>query len=344
MPWTAPRKRADDEKPARPFPTRVIVAFLVALNLVAMWGQAGWFHEHITNHDGPEDWLPAVGVALVIEMIGVYLAGMAHAALMADQSAGLLRFGSYLVGLLVGALNFAHFAEGRFGVNASAITFGALSTLSPWLWAIYSRYVNRDRLAALGLVDKRGVKLSTNRKFWHPVKSIQVTSFAAWRGITNPDQAVAEWEAARPGQKPDQGDQVIAADLVFEEWVADPSAPVSPAIGDPWRYALPRADQTSDQETDQVEATDQTGDQVEATDQTSDQETDQVEATDQTGDQDRPTVAELLAQYGDKLRTLRAAGKLTRYQVEQVTGQSRRKAEKVLAALQAERDQTGDKR
>jgi hypothetical protein len=319
MPWTAPRKRAGDEKPAQPFPTRVIVAFLVALNLVAMWGQAEWFHEHITNHDGPEDWIPAVGVALVIEMIGVYLAGMAHAALMADQSAGLLRFGSYLVGLLVGSLNYEHFAGTKHDPTAAAITFGALSTLSPWLWAIYSRYVNRDRLAALGLVDKRGVKLSTNRKFWHPIRSVRVTSFAAWRGITNPDQAVAEWEAARPGQKPDQGDQVVAADLVFEEWVADPSAPVSPAIGDPWRYALPRADQTSDQ-------------------------VDQIEAADQTSDQDRPTVAELLAQYGDKLRALRAAGKLTRYQVEQVTGQSRRKAEKVLAALQTERDQTGDVR
>jgi hypothetical protein len=191
-PGRAPlRGRSFRFSPAQP---EFIAAFLVLLNAVAIYGQAAWFRANITNHNGAEDWVIPVGVALVIEMIGVYLSGMAHAALMADQSAGLLRFGSYAIGLLVGFLNYWHFAGQDFSPNPSAITFGALSTISPWLWAIYSRYVNRAQLATLGLVDKRGVKLSINRKFWHPVKSIKVMSYASWEGITNPDEAVRGWE------------------------------------------------------------------------------------------------------------------------------------------------------
>jgi hypothetical protein len=174
-----------------PFPPVFLVAFLVLLNAVAMYGQAGWFREHITNHNGPEDWIPAIGVALVVELVGVFLAGMAHATQMANQSAGTLRMGSYAVGLLVGALNFAHFSANL----ATAITFGALSATSPWLWAIYSRYMHRDKLVELGLIDARGVKLSINRKFWHPIKSIRVMSYAAWAGTTDPEVAVRAWES-----------------------------------------------------------------------------------------------------------------------------------------------------
>lgn len=184
-------------------PSWMIVSFLVVLNLVAMGGQAAWFYEHVVPH-GKAGWAAAIGIALVVEMIGVYLSSMAHASLMANQSAGLLRFGSYAVGLLVGALNYAHYST----VLAAAVTFGALSTISPWLWAVYSRFVNRDRLAELGLVDARGVKLSTSRKFWHPVKSTKVIRYAAWEGITDPATAVRAWEMDR----------------------SDPAAPVSPAL------------------------------------------------------------------------------------------------------------------
>lgn len=184
----------------RPFPPYLLAGFLVILNLVAMYGQAQFFRNAITNHSGLEDWAPAIGVALVIELIGVYLSGMAHAALMADQSAGVLRVASYGIGLLVGFLNYWHFAgtpEQPFAPTPSAVTFGALSAISPWLWSIYSRHLHRDRLAELGQVDKRGVKLSINRKVWHPVKSLQVMRFAAWEGITNPDEAVRAWELQR---------------------------------------------------------------------------------------------------------------------------------------------------
>lgn len=163
----------------------LLAALLVLLNTVAIGGQAAWFHQHVTNHNGPEDWAPAVAVALVVEMIGVYLAGMAHAARMADQYAGFLQAGAYGIGALAGALNFAHFHN----TIEAAITFGALSAISPWLWAIYSRHVNRERIKTL---DR-----APSRRFWHPFNMIRVTSHAAWRGIANESDAVVDWELNR---------------------------------------------------------------------------------------------------------------------------------------------------
>lgn len=172
---------------------------LVLVNAAAIWGQSGWAYEHIT----PAAWQPlarlglSILFALAVESVGVYLAWEAHAALMADQASGLLRLGSYGIGVLVGSLNYAHFAGGGYTPTAQAIAFGLLSAISPWLWAIRSRSLNRGRLAELGLIDERGVKLSTSRKFWHPWRSLAVMSWAAWAGVTSPSAAVAGWEASR---------------------------------------------------------------------------------------------------------------------------------------------------
>jgi hypothetical protein len=172
---------------------------LLLVNSMAVWGQGGWAYEHLTNANGWEDIAVAVLFAAAVESIGVYLSWEAHEALMADQAAGLLRAGSYGVGVLVGALNYAHFAAEEYGPTAQAVTFGLLSAISPWLWAIRSRSLNRDRLAELGMVDERGLKLSTARKFWHPVKALKVVRWAAWSGVTQPAAAVAGWEASRSG-------------------------------------------------------------------------------------------------------------------------------------------------
>jgi hypothetical protein len=100
------------------------------------------------------------------------------------------------MGLLAGVLNFLHFQpEGL----STAVAFGALSAVSPWLWSIWSRSSNRNRLAELGMVDVRGVKLGTARKLWHPIKSLQVARWSAWEGITNPSEAVQGWELHRNG-------------------------------------------------------------------------------------------------------------------------------------------------
>jgi len=201
----APEVRDGDEGAAR---GRVFLAVpLVLVNAAAVWGQAGWALTNIT-HGGIFGLIVAVLFALAVESIGVYLAFESHLALMADQAAGLLRVGSYAVGALAGALNFLHFREQSL---ATGIVFGALSAVSPWLWAIYSRARNRVRLAELDLVDQRGVKLSTSRKLWHPVRSMRVISWAAWEGETNPRAAVEGWERSRWDQAPGPTERPLSA-------------------------------------------------------------------------------------------------------------------------------------
>lgn len=166
---------------------------LILVNAAAVWGQAGWAYENITAGG----WA-GIGISVLfaaaVESIGIYLAWEAHESLMADQASAQLRVGSYAIGGLAGVLNFLHFSVQS---TATGIAFGCLSAVSPWLWAIWSRARNRGRLAELGLVDVRGVKLSTVRKVWHPVRSLRVMSWAAWEGVTSPQEAVAGWTASQ---------------------------------------------------------------------------------------------------------------------------------------------------
>lgn len=181
MPESAPKGRA------------VLAVPVILVNLAAVWGQAGWAYDNITT-GGLTGLIVAALFAGSVESTGIYLAWESHEALMADQAAALLRAGSYAVGLLAGVLNFVHFAPHSL---AAGVAFGALSAVSPWLWGIWSRARNRARLAELGLVDARGVKLSTARKVWHPVRSVKVMSWAAWAGVVDPGMAVAGWQAAQ---------------------------------------------------------------------------------------------------------------------------------------------------
>lgn len=160
---------------------------LLLVNGVACWGQAGWAYTNLL----PRSWVLAVAFAVALESIGVYLSQEAHDARMNDQAAGMLQLGAYAMGATAGTLNYLHFSHNG---TVTGATFAILSTISPWLWAIRSRSMSRRRLTDLGQSDKRGVKLSTSRKVWHPVKSVQVIRWAAWAGVTNPDDAVAGWE------------------------------------------------------------------------------------------------------------------------------------------------------
>lgn len=92
---------------------------------------------------------------------------------------------------------------------------------------------------------------------------------------------------------------------------------------DPWLHSTPplRSDQNGDHAAD---LRDQTGDE-----------------DDQTDIRPRPD-ADLVDEFGDQLRALRAAGKLTRYQVEQTTKAARRQAERILDQILAEGDQNTD--
>ncbi len=159
---------------------------LLLVNSAAVWGQAGWGYDHLGHNLAV-----AVLFALAVESIGVYLAAEAHSALMAGDASLRLRLGSYAVGLVAGAANYAHFASAGYRVNPLAVTFGLLSSISPWLWAIRSRSLNRDRLRELGQIDPRAVKFSPLRWVLYPVRTFRAFRAAVWYGIVAPAEAVA---------------------------------------------------------------------------------------------------------------------------------------------------------
>jgi hypothetical protein len=169
---------------------------LLLVNAAAVWGQAGWAYDHLGRSV-----VIACLFALAVESIGVFLAAEAHAALMAGHASGTLRLGSYAVGALVGTLNYAHFASPGYRPNPLAVTFGLLSSISPWLWAIRSRSMNRVRLYELGLIDPRAVKFSRLRWALYPVRTFSAFRGAVWAGIQRPDDAIATADQRRAARK-----------------------------------------------------------------------------------------------------------------------------------------------
>jgi hypothetical protein len=167
---------------------------LVLVNTAAVYGQAGWAFDHLIHQ-----WLIAALFAAAVESIGVYLAFEAHAALMAGDASARLRSGSYLIGLLAGALNYAHFAGPAYRPTPLAVTFAALSSISPWLWAIRSRSMNRARLRELGQIDPRAVRFSLLRWLLFPFRTIRAFRVAVWHGIVAPAEAVARSGVKAPG-------------------------------------------------------------------------------------------------------------------------------------------------
>jgi hypothetical protein len=159
---------------------------LILVNSAAIYGQQGWAYDHLGHQRAL-----ALMFAVAIESIGIYLAAEAHAALMAGDASIRLRLGSYSIGALVGVLNYAHFADPGYMPNPLALTFGLLSSISPWLWAIRSRSLNRDRLRELGLIDPRAVRFAVIRWVMFPVPTFRAFRRAVWLGITQPAEAVA---------------------------------------------------------------------------------------------------------------------------------------------------------
>lgn len=169
-----------------------LVVPLLLVNSAAVYGQAGWAYDHLGRGI-----IVAILFAAAVESIGIYLAAEAHSALMAGDASARLRLSSYLVGLLVGALNYAHFAGPHYEVTPVALTFGLLSSISPWLWSIRSRSMNRDRLRELGQVDPRAVKFSLLRWALFPARTAAAFRAAVWAGVVTPAEAVAAADSTR---------------------------------------------------------------------------------------------------------------------------------------------------
>lgn len=202
---------------------------LILVNLGALVGQTLWAYDQLANPDRPWTlwgWVAAAislvfGIAL--ESISMYLSLQAHAALMADQASGGLRIAAYGVGAVMAGLNYSHFDS--IDAPELGIVCGLFSLASPWLWALDSKAAARAQLAARGIVDPRGVKLSTNRKLWHPLRSLGVVRHAAWAGETNPELAVSGWEQSRETET-----RAALKTLGFTEPITVETVPAPPAI------------------------------------------------------------------------------------------------------------------
>lgn len=171
----------------------LLVSVLVIVNGIAIWGQAGWAHSHLVPQMLPASLVSSehglligYGTALVLaaalELTGVYLAVMADEAQRNGQPSGGLRIGSYLCGLLSGALNFSHWTG-----LAAKLSLGFLSTISPFLWGVFSRV-------------RHGETIAPSRRLWHPFKSIKLIRRMAWEGEANETEMirVMKEEAASP--------------------------------------------------------------------------------------------------------------------------------------------------
>lgn len=162
---------------------------IVICNLIAFTGQLAFIREHMAW-----PFIGDIGLAAGIESIALFLAYMAHDALIREDSAFKLRVGAYLAASVAAALNYSHYAGANASPNFAAISTALMSFMSPILWSIYSRRISRDALKAKGLIESRTVKFSSARWFWWPLRTFPVYRNAVWSGVTDPSAAITQYE------------------------------------------------------------------------------------------------------------------------------------------------------
>ena len=162
----------------------ILAVPLVFVNGVAFTGQLAFLRTHLS-------W-PVIGdvmFAVSLESVAIFLAYMAHAALIGNDSSTRLRLASYAFGIAIGLMNASHYMHnGR--LTFAAIGLGLMSASSPFLWSVWSRRQSRDALIANDLIEGHAVRLGVNRWLWHPRKSFTVFRAATWEGEQNPIRAI----------------------------------------------------------------------------------------------------------------------------------------------------------
>lgn len=168
---------------------------LFLVNAAAVYGQVAYAYERIA----PAVWNTASKLALAvmfaaaIESIAVYVGWHAHDALLqkATATAARLRRASYVLAAIVGAINYAHFADGLTNPTAASIAFGLLSLLSPWLWGLHTRRAQHVRLTREGAVDATGATFSGERHRMFPIRAYKARRWSVDNYVTDPRAA---WE------------------------------------------------------------------------------------------------------------------------------------------------------
>lgn len=186
---------------------RAVVAAVpvVLVNAVAFSGQLAFLRAHL-----PWPLAGQVTMAVALESVAVYLAWHAHVAQMADDSSMRLRLASYVFALVIGAMNYSHYAGPGWRPTFAAAAVALCSVSSPWLWGVHTRRVSRDALMARGLIEPHALRLGATRWSWHPIRSARVMWHATWAGTTDPAKAIAAADAAELPQL-DLDDKMLAA-------------------------------------------------------------------------------------------------------------------------------------
>jgi hypothetical protein len=186
---------------------------LVLVNAVAFTGQLAFLRDHL-------HWTLAgqITMALALESIAVFLALHAHVAALANDSALRLRLAAYVFAVIIGIMNYSHYAAPGWRPTFAAVAVGLMSVSSPWLWAVHSRRVSRDALMARGLVEPHALRLGSTRWLWHPIRSARVMYVATWAGIQSPAEAIAAIEPQSAGARAAiEHEPETLADIVIAE-------------------------------------------------------------------------------------------------------------------------------
>lgn len=162
---------------------------LALVNAVAFVGQLAFLRQHL-----PWGLAGQISMALALESIAVFLALHAHVAALANDSALRLRLSSYAFALVIGTMNYSHYAAPGWRPTFPAVAVSLMSVSSPWLWAVHSRRVSRDALMARGLIEPHALRIGVTRFMYHPLRSFRVMRAAAWTGTTDPAEAIAATE------------------------------------------------------------------------------------------------------------------------------------------------------
>ena len=175
-----------------------LVAPLVLVTGFAMYGQIGYGYDHYSADDtNPVLRLGvAIGAAVAVESIALYVQWHAHDALLleATATAARLRRASYLIALAVAGVNYAHFAGPGLAPTAGAIVFALFSAAGPWLWGLHTRRAQQVQLKREGKVDSSGAVFSSERWRAFPWRTWQARRFSIDFGIDHPREA---WERYR---------------------------------------------------------------------------------------------------------------------------------------------------
>jgi hypothetical protein len=185
---------------------RPVISILL-VNAAALYGQIGYGYGHYTadGTPGPARLAIALIVAAATETVSLYVGWHAHDALLSEATATAahLRRVSYLIAGAVAAINYGHFAPSLKAPNATAVAFGLMSLLSPWLWGLHTRRMHHLQLVHEGVVDCPGAVFGAARRRAFPIRTLAARRWSIDHGVVDPLEAWAGYNAERAARQRD---------------------------------------------------------------------------------------------------------------------------------------------